>query len=342
MKKLLVLGLLAAVLVVGCGLEHKALTDLGQDSVATDPHNTIRTVQFQEPVSIDQLIDLEQRYGFKVEELRFEYDGMTCGYTVNGRELASVQDDFYRQHMDFLTHTQMKIAGGGQEKGRPSDAMMAGMIEECRSRSIGVPIVSLRNELADTTIHNLKLILRDDIVVLPTNRQIETIPVLVDSSHNAHGQPQSLWHERWAPYGGGSAVTRQYTDQSFIFNDGRDFVDNRTYEHETQIYDRNFANYAGYWATNMPSAYKDTPFMDSIDNFTVGCYRANQLQMNRWYWTYMSLSAQSHSTAVCRIKGQIGHRNPSWCYSTWCVFPDGTTGTMAYLALPNYGCSWQY
>lgn len=55
----------------------------------------------------------------------------------------------------------------------------------------------------------------------------------------------------------------------------------------------------------------------------------------------MSLRAGSASTATVRIKGQKGHRYPSWCYSTWCVFADATTGSMATFTAPA-GMSWQY
>lgn len=151
----------------------------------------------------------------------------------------------------------------------------------------------------------------------------------------------SYWHELWAPYGGGSDVQRTYTYQAFYFNNKSSYGSADTYEHETQVYNKNFANYAGYWSSNMPSAYYDTPFSDSIDNFTIGTFTGASLKTYTQYYTYMSLSAGSASTATVRIKGQKGHRSPSWCYSTWCVFPDATTGSMATFTAPA-GMSWQY
>jgi len=55
----------------------------------------------------------------------------------------------------------------------------------------------------------------------------------------------------------------------------------------------------------------------------------------------MELTAGSSGSATVRIKGQLGSRIPSICYSTWCVFASATTGTMALHSAPS-GMSWQY
>lgn len=91
----------------------------------------------------------------------------------------------------------------------------------------------------------------------------------------------------------------------------------------------------------MPNAYYDTPFMDDIDNFTVGTYTGSSLSTYTQYYTYMSLKAGSASSSVVRIKGQLGQRIPSGCYSTWCVWAQATTGTMSYIVAPS-GMSWTY
>lgn len=148
-------------------------------------------------------------------------------------------------------------------------------------------------------------------------------------------------HEPWAPYTGGSDVQRTYTYQTFKFDNVSNYGSADTYEHETQVYDKNFADYAGYWSSNMPSAYYDTPFSDSIDNFTIGTFTAASLQTETQYYTYMSLSPGTVLNATVRIKGQKGHRFPGWCYSTWCVFADATTQSMATFNAPA-GMSWIY
>jgi len=118
-------------------------------------------------------------------------------------------------------------------------------------------------------------------------------------------------------------------------------VASSTYEHETQVYNKNFADYNGYWSSNLPRAYYDTPFCDSIDNFTIGSAQASSIRVNSQYYTYMALRAGSASNATVRTKGQKGHRWPSWCYSTWCIFADATTSSMATFTAPG-GMSWWY
>lgn len=194
----------------------------------------------------------------------------------------------------------------------------------------------------------------------------------------------SLWAgEPWAPTHGYSSVNQQKTYNNFYFSSVEgNFTEEQTYEHETQVYNIQFADYAGYWSSNLPSAYYDTPFLDDIDNFTVGSAQASNIASNKQYYTYMALRKGNNSdckgccsdhggvccsngtTACCdgsplsstcvakgcnqclnvstvRIKGQLGHRIPSWCYSTWCIYADATTSSMCVLTAPSYQ-NWTY
>lgn len=148
------------------------------------------------------------------------------------------------------------------------------------------------------------------------------------------------------------------------------------------MYNAAFADYDDYWSSNLPSAYYDTPFLDDIDNFTVGSSQGSELENDLQYYTYMRLQkgndsdctgcCSSHGGVVCsngvamcgdgtplsptcqakgcnkcldfstvRIKGQLGHRFPEFCHSTWCIFADATTGTMCLLDAPQYK-AWTY
>jgi len=188
--------------------------------------------------------------------------------------------------------------------------------------------------------------------------------------------------EIWAPYKGYSSVNQDKTYNNFYFQNIEGvFSDIETYEHETQVYNTEFADYDGYWSSNLPRAYYDTPFDDEIDNFTIGSAQASDIVSNKRYYTYMALRKGNDSdctgccsyhggvcctngVAMCcdgtalsescqaecdkckdfsivRIKGQRGHRVPSWCYSTWCIFADETTSSMCVLHAPEYK-SWTY
>lgn len=187
--------------------------------------------------------------------------------------------------------------------------------------------------------------------------------------------------EVWAPTEGYSSVNQEKTYNEFLFTTAEgQYTDDQTYEHETQVYNPLFADYAGTWSSNLPLAYYDTTFLDDsdIDNFTVGSAQASEINNSYWYYTRMSLvkgnssdctgCCSSHGGVCCtngttsccdgsplsqtciskgcnkcanlatvRIKGQLGHRVPSVCYSTWCIFADATTSTMCLLNAP----AWQ-
>lgn len=190
--------------------------------------------------------------------------------------------------------------------------------------------------------------------------------------------------EPWAPISGYSSVNQTRAYNKFVFGPliGGQYADNETYEHETQVYNNHFADYDGYSRSNMPEWYYDTPFLDGIDNFTVGSAKATDLKVGVTYWTTMALRkgnnsdcqgcCSKHGGVVCeggasfcadgtplskicaskgcnqcfnystvRIKGQRGHSVIPGCTSTWCIFPDATTGTMCLLNAPQYK-SWAY
>jgi hypothetical protein len=136
-------------------------------------------------------------------------------------------------------------------------------------------------------------------------------------------------------------VNQYYTNQYFTFRSTPSSSGSATYEHETVLSDRNFANYSGYYSTNMPSAYVDCTWFDSDDKFTIGCSKANQLVGYYTYYTYMSLYPQSSRTSSCKIRGQLGHRSPSWCYvPCTCIFADDTADLISFTA--PAGISWVY
>lgn len=320
-------------------------TDAVQD-LPEDQNDDFISIRFTDPMSIDQLITLCDEYQLSVEEIRIEVGNITCGYTIVGRDVSTIKDDFLFEHNKFLNviqkstwDTDFMITNNSTNTDFISDIQAILNTPEPL-----INVVTLRGAEDVIPVDQFDAEIVEDIVMFPLDRELDESSIEDDKPDSLIEIPNSNWHERWAPYGGYSAITRNYTYQRFIFNNVSDYTYNRTYEHETQIYDRNYANYGGYWSSNMPSAYKDTPFLDGVDNFTVGTSRARNLVAYWWYYTYMSLSPQSSPTALCHIRGQIGHRWPTECYSTWCIWSDDTTfpGSLAYLALPNYGVCWQY
>jgi hypothetical protein len=114
--------------------------------------------------------------------------------------------------------------------------------------------------------------------------------------------------EQWAPVSGYSSVTQSKAYNRFIFPSlSGQYADTDTYEHETQVYNNAFANYDGYWSSNLPTKYYDTPFLDDIDNFTIGSARAADIKEAVQYYTYMALTKGNDSDCqgCCSTHGGV-------------------------------------
>lgn len=114
--------------------------------------------------------------------------------------------------------------------------------------------------------------------------------------------------EQWAPVSGYSSVNQTKTYNRFVFASlNGQYKDGATYEHETQVYNNAFANYGGYWSSNLPGKYYDTPFLDNIDNFTIGSAKAAELRSGIQYYTYITLKKgnNSHCQGCCSKHGGV-------------------------------------
>lgn len=120
----------------------------------------------------------------------------------------------------------------------------------------------------------------------------------------------------------------------------------QTYEHDVFLYNYDNQTYLNpgsssyhgcypvtlYAATSWPSAakpYIDTRLSDNLVSceknelaFTIGAAQASALQANVNYYTYMRTTAGNASSDNFKLQAQIGHRNPTNCYTTWCSWGD--------------------
>lgn len=291
------------------------------------------TIIFSKHVTTSTLSELAKKNNLKLTGLHYVQGDIQGGYTFQqGENIDGALQSFMKFHKEFL-EVSMNQSSSEVKSADPDQASRFQILHE---------------QLTDVKKATQNEIISIDEV--NTNdagsiSKLKKLGFVKEVKTGKNGQDsvtiESTLHESWAPYGGTADVRKTYTNQTFYFNKISDFGSSSTYEHETQVYDKKFADYAGYWSSNMPKAYYDTPFLDTIDNFTVGTLSASALKTNTQYFTYMSLKGGTATTATVRIKGQKGHRTPSSCYSTWCVFAGATTGTMALLSAPS-GKSWQY
>lgn len=86
-------------------------------------------------------------------------------------------------------------------------------------------------------------------------------------------------------------------------------------------------DYTGYWETNQPNAYLDTRLSGNSNelDFCVGCANANNFTYNRWYYYYVRAEKEENSLgSKVKVQAQRSCRCPSSCYSTYCVFAEGS------------------
>lgn len=306
--------------------------------------------EFTTPLTPQELVSMAKEFNLAPKEIYYEMSGISGGYTPQPNEdVETALRRMKKEHLKFL-----RFALKANNKNLKSNAKR-GKDEILGLRQLNK---QLSRVLQDTQRGNFKLSgirLEDDSVapLLLERSMIKDLsnlpmrtpegPSDIKGTTQGEVQIESWYHESWAPYTGTSDVSQWQTYQTFYFNNTSEFGSISTYEHETQVYNNNFADYAGYWSSNLPRAYKDTAFRDSLDNFTVGSAQASSIQTYTRYYTYMGLRPGSASSANVKIKGQKGHRSPSWCYSTWCIFPDpgATTSAMADYNAPA-GMCWVY
>lgn len=308
-------------------------------------------VKFSEQLPPNQVASLVRKSGIKAKELLYEFnveegEAISGGYTIpESEDIESSLQNMLAKHTDFINEALAVTEEGLSTEN--DQAAVAGL------KKLNKQLRKLRAEVQSGrfALSGLRASSDTEISSLIRNSHVKSVsPVPAKTSGEmteTDAQPLFMLvsnsHEAWAPYYGTAKVTQGFTMQTFYFNNVGSFGSTSTYEHETQVYNKSFADYDNYWSSNLPSAYYDTPFADTLDNFTIGTSRAASLQNYTQYFTYMALRRGSASSATVRIKGQKGYRSPSWCYSTWCIFAQATSGSMATFTAPiYYSLSYSY
>lgn len=330
----LVLALISQLL-ASCARDKSPISPSPTDDYSLD------TIEFPVSEPFDKIEQLVAQYRLSVDEIRLDLPAMTVGYTVSGRDLSTIRDDLLAQHLQFLRLKLQEAADGPGDPNSVSSSL-AQLEAALNKTESGTPLVSgliIRNSLTapiEPSLIGATLLGSANPKLSPSQT-----PDAADEQKSSSGV-------LWAPTSGWSKVNQCMTYQKFRFVRVTHFAtETATYEHETQIYEPLFADYANYYATNMPCGYLDTRVSDdpNPENYAIGCARAKYLVANTTYWTYMALRAGSRSTGTTRIKGQLGFRWPSSCgCSTWCVRAIETSPSLAYLRIPTKpeGESWTY
>jgi hypothetical protein len=309
----------------------------------SDESGKLFDIKFSHNVSPSEVGALVKRTSIKPVELSYEFPSrqggaISGGYHIRqGEDIQTALRNMLEKHTTFLKEALSSIR---EESAAGDNPTLAANLKNLTN--------DFRALLADAqrgkfTLSGLKVTGGSEILALKMSPHIESVsPVTLPTPMRPQAElmqslfvPASYYHESWAPYRGTSKVTQGQSFQTFYFNKVSAFGSTSTYEHETQVYDKAFADYDRYWSSNLPNAYFDTPFLDKIDNFTVGTSRASKLENSKQYYTHVALRKGSVSSAKVIIKGQLGRRDPTWCDSPWCVWPSATTGSLVTFTAPR-------
>lgn len=166
------------------------------------------------------------------------------------------------------------------------------------------------------------------------------------------------------PSSHGGRYVKQYMQWDSI-----DFSEEQTYEHDFWFYnydrktylDNNTTAFPGCWpeftyaSTSWPAESK--PYLDTrfgynqygvpiceIDElaYTIGAAKASELQAHTNYYTYIRTEYGNDSTDKFKLQAQIGHRSPSYCYTTWCSFGDQSYNLVPSWAYVPSTVNWTY
>lgn len=320
---------------------------VGFAACETDDTNTTErsvSLQLTQEVNVVDLPQLVHDFNVKPTELLFNRHGISGGYTIQpGEHIESAVDRFQELHRKFLENTIQELEATSSEK--PDDGSRETLnslrrlheelqVGDLRVNKLQVKYTPAANRFVEAGHAWMEAIQPEARRQTPLDVPIETRSVT--KSYN---------HETWSPYRGTVKVTLGLIYHTFKFNMNT-FGSNETYEHETQIYTAGFLSYDGYWSSNMPNAYYDTPAFDwytspGIDVPTIGTFNADELKTYYQYYTYMSMrNSPNIPMAQIRVKGQKGEK---WCDSTWCVNSKATTGSLAWFVAPiYYNLSWTW
>jgi len=177
----------------------------------------------------------------------------------------------------------------------------------------------------------------------------------------------ALANTDWVPDRGDThTYVSSYTGKTiynwWIWNTDEDLAGLRRDSNETLEMDVVFYNYDGKawainwpcslcyrgtnWDSNQPNAYGDTQLDDGTNErpFSVGSADATKFVSNRWYYFVIyDVRGASSGPTMTKLQAQRGHRSPSGCYSTYCVYADNTVTIVPFSAYYSPGdCYWRY
>jgi len=309
--------------------------------------STIQTVQIElkQPITVDELFSEEDRSLFEnvILESDFSFDNEAIHdfYTVNsGNQGKNIKEEYVENRKAFLKDTKKNM----QEEDFNSESVENLLVTKFTVNGKKENIDQLKKGLKISKVN-----IEGDQSVFMSTSSAKISPfitsgtstaVMAASTSLAYLAPNS-GTSYFYPSSSGGRYVQQYMKWNAIY-----FSWDQTYEHDVFLnnYDNqtylnsSSSSYPGcypvtlYAATSWPSAaqpYIDTRLSDNLVSceknelaFTIGVAQASALQANVNYYTYMRTTSGNASSDGFKLQAQIGHRNPTNCYTTWCSWGD--------------------
>ena len=305
-------------------------------------------VWFTKPVPTVEALRLASDQRLKVvylnQPLSVGDDTLTIFHSVNvNASVASIQKDWQEQYEGFLQDLATTADTLNDEESRNYLERLKSAREQAKNLMVnGMTVIG-----SQSAINALKG--KSDIVESIMIRDNDQPLEMEDSEAlNANKNRQvlnaAIDPNTWVPNGGGvniapGAYGGRFVYHTMLWFNVTGFSSGSTYEHDFFLnnspssslgpgtYLNRNQDYSGiplvtYAVSNLPQPYLDTRFQDPsyIVAYTIGSAYARGILTNSQYYTYILTPNGDANRDNAALVAQLGYRNPSWCYSTWCSF----------------------
>jgi hypothetical protein len=320
-------------------------------SAAEMPIKAKATMLLSEPLRVEDAFALLGQYGLRVLAIeggfRVGEDEMHDSYLDIDRKFPIEVEYSYaearREFLENMLSLPASLTAFPDEVSRNQRDIMHILITG-EYQSIKISVVTLEGQPGDIDRFSLNEGARlGPVEVSQEVKKREEIQVSQRSGTDSQGS----WYPNigTTETGQSSASGQRYVLQLMKWTNA-EFGQNDTYEHDFFLYnydnDGTYLSSAttltpickpivNYWNTDWPASAR--PYLDTRLNqnglcateeipYTIGAAQASALASNTLYRSYISVANGNVNQDKFKLQGQLGHRFPSWCYSTFCSYPD--------------------
>ena len=322
----------------------------------------VQTVQIElkKPVTLDALFPIGTNFSSDeiILESKFTFDGEDIYdfYVVSSKgKKKNIKEDYIKNRKAFLTDTKDVKKISSTNSKNVENILVTKITVTDKKGNINEMKKGL--EISKINIKPAQSVIAPQIFEKPIPKEVhllddkndvgkmtdnKTFSVAVESA-----SLDSLVPNSGTSYFYPSSYGGRYVYQ-FMKWDAVNFSEEQTYEHDVFLYNYDRKTYLNGDSTSYPGCYptvtyaatswpaESKPYLDTRFSmysptceinelaYTIGAAKASALQANIKYYTYIRTENGNDLSDKFVLNAQIGHRSPSYCYTTWCSFGDET------------------